>query len=252
MKQIMICAIVLTLLSGCSGGSQTSVSASSTSNATNSSSSTTNSPSTPPPPSPTLTLCEMKIPPEQPSSVRKEATIYPTPPAGYGAVIGWVNATVGNGGTTGKVTVNNLQLWENHNGIRTLLTEKITCPACSDPNDQVWGISLEKSLWQTSSAWAKPNEGTKFVVSEATVLVPVANLPSHVYHLWNTTWPRPATKSGAKYYLQADVMVEGDGIVQIGIDYWQATNGGGNLEAAVSNWYCATPGIQTIKAGAYQ
>ena len=56
-----------------------------------------------------LTPCESKIPTDQPTSVRHEATFYPTPPNGYSAAIGWVNATIGNGGSVGKVNTTSLK-----------------------------------------------------------------------------------------------------------------------------------------------
>jgi len=197
-------------------------------------------------------ICESKIPPEQPPSVRNEINPYPTPPTGYGAVIGWVNATIGSGGTTGKVTVNNLELWEDYNSTKTLLANAIICPSCTNPDDKVWGYTVEKSQWGNRSAWSKPNEGTKFQVQDCAVIAPVGNQPNQVYHFWHTYWPRPETKNGAKYYLTSDVVVEGDAMVQIGIDFWQSTNSGNNIEAAVSNWYCAASGVQSVKAGAYK
>jgi hypothetical protein len=165
--------------------------------------------------------------------------------------MGWVNATLGNGGTTGKVTITNLKLWENINGVKTVIAEKITCPTCSNPDDQVWGFSLDKSLWQVPSAWSKANEGTKFLVSNQSVIAPVASRPSDVYHFWHALWPRPAANTSATYFLTADVFVEGDAMVQIGIDFWQSTSSGTNVEAAVSNWACSSSTAQTIKAGAY-
>lgn len=195
--------------------------------------------------------CQTMIPSEQPYAVRHEANPYPTPPDGYGSVIGWVVATIGNGGSIGGVTVHSLELWENDGGVETLLIDKITCPLC-DENNKVFGYSLPKSQWQNPSAWAKPNEASKFRVVGSAVVVPVSDLPGHVYHFWHVVWPRSATKRGAKYYLIADAAVDGDAMVQIGLDYWERTDGGRNLEAAVSDWHCASPGMQTIKAGAYR
>ncbi|MFZ2949155.1 MAG: PKD domain-containing protein [Desulfuromonadaceae bacterium] len=205
-----------------------------------------------------VTACESKIPSEQPASVRREVTIYSSPPVlgdpsvQYGGVMGWVNATVGTGGTTGTVTVSNLQLWENQNGIKKVLTDKIICPLC-DPVDRVAGYSLDKTFWQDKSVWAnKVNEGTKFLTSGQSVIVPVATLPNDVYHFWHIDWPRPLAKANATYYITADVLVEGDAMVQIGIDFYQTIWAPTNVEAAVSNWACSSADVQTIKAGAYR
>lgn len=196
------------------------------------------------------TLCESMIPPEQPAAVWYEGNPYPTPPEGYSSVIGWVNATLGNGGDVGRITVHSLELWENYHGVETLLVDNIVCQLCDDDN-QVFGFSLPKNQWKNASAWSKDNEATKFDISGSSVIVPVDEHPNDVYHFWNLIWPRNTTKPGATYYLTAEIEVEGDGMIQIGIDYWEYTDSGTNLQAAVSNWYCATDGMQIIQAGAY-
>lgn len=200
-----------------------------------------------------INKCESMIPSQQPRNVTHETNPYPSPPSGYTAVIGWVNATIGTGGAAGSVKVNNLKLWQKVNGTSTLVASKIVCSTCTDPNDRVWGYSLHKDQWQDPLAWwGKSNEGTKFFIDGESVIIPVSNIPDDVYHFWHAVWPRPtAISQRATYYITADVLVEGDAMVQIGIDYCPTTTTGNSLEAAVSNWYCAATNVQTIKAGAY-
>lgn len=206
------------------------------------------------PNNPAQDTCEAMIPPEQPAGVNHESLFYPTPPKDFSAVLGWVNATVGEGGSEGRVTVYNLKVWQNYNQVITLVASSITCQTCYDPNDQVWGYTLDKSLWQNPSAWNRTNEGTKFDVLGSSVIANVGEMPDRVYHFWNTYKDdkRPYALSGARYYVTADVLIEGDAMVQIGLDFYKYQTGGSNVEAAVSDWACASSSVQTLKAGAYK
>jgi hypothetical protein len=198
-------------------------------------------------------LCTANAPSQQPAAVNHETTDYPTPPAGYNAVIAWANATIGeNGPTIGTVTVQFLEIHEKYAGNDNVISSSITCPLC-DSEDHIWGYTLLKTSWQNPSAWSGSNDGNAFAISpEGYVIAPVGNKPLYVYHFWNTIWPRPVTMPGAQYYVKAQVKVEGNAMLQIGLDYWMSPNGGTNVQAATSNWTCAASGWQTVQAGAYK
>lgn len=193
--------------------------------------------------------CEARIPEEQPSSARHATNPYPSPPPGYGAVIGWVNATVGTGCTSGSVRLKSLRLRESLDGCASVIADRIVCDSCDQPDDRVFGFSLPKLLWADPLAWVRPNEGRKFEACGEEVVIPVSDHPDEVYHLWHALWPRPQASPDAIYSIAADVVIEGDALVQIGIDYWPDVEGGASIQAAVSDWRCAATGMQTITAG---
>ena len=147
--------------------------------------------------------CFDKSPTEQPEELKHATTLYPSPPAAYTAVLGWVTAVIGQDkyGTEGSVIVKSLQLWEiTSDGTYRLLTDKITCPTCWEPEDQVWGFLWPKSEWITEDGenWSKPNEGHLFnITPEGYVEAQVDQNPDMIYHFWNVEWPRPsASRAG--------------------------------------------------------
>ncbi|MBI5633818.1 MAG: hypothetical protein HZA15_10105 [Nitrospirae bacterium] len=201
-------------------------------------------------PVPAPNSCDSKIPPEQWPNDRYADVSFAMPPEGYGSIIAWAVVTIGaTGESAGKVTVKGLNLWEVADGKTSLIASSITCPLC-DSNNIVWGFTLEKSLWRVPSAWSKPSEGSEFSISpEGYVVVPAGNHPTRLYHFWNTLWPRPVARQGARYYVTADALIEGNAIMQIGADYWQSPSGGSLVEAMNSDWYCSTSAWQTLSIG---
>ncbi len=200
------------------------------------------------------TCSSASIPTEQPTSVNHETNPYPMPPAGYHAVIAWAQAIVANktSGAKGSVTVQSLQIWERVGSSKKLIASKITCPAC-DSNNQVWGYIVLRSQWRNPSAWSGPNTGSNFAISpEGYVIAPVSKKPLYIYHFWNALWPRPAAQQGARYYVVAKAKIEGNAMLQMGLDFWGSTNGGTNIQGATSKWVCASSLWQDVYAGAYK
>jgi hypothetical protein len=204
-----------------------------------------------------VNACFAKAPIEQPAAVRYQNLNYPKPPVGFenGGVIGWVTA-VNYGTNPGYVLVRKMAVYEvDPNGKRYLVTDKITCPAC-DLDNRVWGYEMPKMLWSDPSAWNRPNHGSVFEVLSGNIIKIPTSSPSQssLFHFWNTTWPRKPVKAGWRYELEGEVIPVGAGMIMFGIDYWTATNGGTNVEAANSPWACAKNGSnwQIIRAGGFR
>jgi hypothetical protein len=202
----------------------------------------------------TSVSCLDKVPNEQAQELRTANYIFPSPPNGFNAVLGWANVVIGKSqfGTEGNVTVKTIELWEVTKGIRRLVTNKITCPQCTLPQDKVFGFLVPKHLWMVRSAWDKENQGQEFTVNaDGSVGIPAELHPDHIYHFWHTDWPRPNALSNSQYYLRAIVEVSGNAMIQVGFDYYGSPDslGYSNIEAANSDWYCAKPGWQEVIAG---
>lgn len=198
--------------------------------------------------------CLDKVPDEQAEELRTARYGLPSPPNQYHAVLGWANVVIGKlqYGTQGTVTVKKMELWEVTNGIRRLVTDKISCPTCSLSQDKVFGYLVPKSQWMDRDAWNRSNQGEEFnVTAEGYVEAPAQNHPDQIYHFWHTDWPRPAAKAESTYYLKVVAQITGNAMIQVGFDYYLEPNSTGisNIQAAYSDWYCAQPGWQEIIAG---
>jgi hypothetical protein len=201
----------------------------------------------------TLNPCFSRAPAEQYEAVRYQNLNYSKPPNGYenGGVIGW-GVAVNYGTNPGYVLVRQLKIWGiDQNKKRYLVTNKLTCSTC-DSENHVWGYDMPRSLWRDPSAWNRKNHGSVFqVLSNGIVKIPTSNQPLDLFHFWNTSWPRAAVNAGWSYELEAEVLPVGAGMIQFGIDYWTATDGGTNIEAANSPWVCAKQGGNwiTVRTG---
>jgi hypothetical protein len=201
----------------------------------------------------TLNPCFTKAPSEQYPEVRYANLNHKKPPSGYenGGVIGWVNA-VNNGTAIGSVLVRSLKIWGiDSNGTRNLVDDKIICDFC-DAENHIWGYDMPRSLWRDPAAWNRSNHGSVFqVIDNAIVKIPTSTQPSDLFHFWNTTWPRAAVNSEWTYEVEAEVLPQGAGMIQIGLDFWSSQDGGINIEAANSQWICAKPDANwiTVRAG---
>ena len=111
---------------------------------------------------------------------------------------------------------------------------------------------MPRSLWRDPAAWNRSNHGSVFqVIDNAIIKIPTSNQRSDLFHLWNATWPRAAVNAGWTYEVEAEVLPQGAGMIQIGLDFWTLKDGGTNIEAANSQWVCAKQGSNwiTVRAG---
>ncbi|MEI7589703.1 MAG: hypothetical protein WCJ49_00050 [Deltaproteobacteria bacterium] len=198
---------------------------------------------------PVINSCFLKAPIEQWENIRYAQTVYSFPPQGYTSVIGWV-VGVNDGSGDGSVILKSLKVYgKDPQGIKHLISDRIICSSCTKPEDKVFGFHIPRSQWQNPNAWLNnPNNATAFdVLSDGSVSIPTSRYPSDVFHLWNTEWPRSTVVSGWTYSVEAEVLPQGSGMIQIGLDFY--TDSGVVLEAAISNWNCSTPNSITVTAG---
>lgn len=196
--------------------------------------------------------CFSKAPKEQWPNKRYAQTIYASPPKGYekGSVIGWVIA-VNSGFGDGSVLLKSLRVYgTDPQGNRHLITDKLICGTCTNPDDVVWGYHMPRSDWRDPGKWNLPSNGTAFdLLENGVVKIPTSENPEDLYHLWNTQWPRASVTLGWVYEVEAEVLPQGAGMIQIGMDFWNRPDGGSNVEAAISNWQCATSDWVVLSAG---
>lgn len=201
----------------------------------------------------TVNPCFANAPVEQYPHIRYANLNYSTPPAGFesGGVIGWLVA-VNNGIGEGSVLVRALRIWGiDPQGTRHLITDDFICESC-DAENQAWGYDMPRSLWRHPEAWTRPNHGSIFHVLENSMIhIPTSNQPLDLFHLWNTVWPRSPVVEGWSYEAEAEVLPQGAGMIQLGLDFWTLRDGGTNIEAANSPWTCSKSDSNwiTIRAG---
>lgn len=189
-----------------------------------------------------LNQCFANAPGEQYPEDHYAGSKNSTPPSGYerGGVIGWMIA-VNNGAGEGSVLLRALRIFGiDQNGTRHLITDEMICEEC-DIDNQIWGYDMPRSLWRTPGAWSRPNHGAVFQMLDSSVIrIPTSDQPLDLFHLWNTVWPRPAVEAGWSYEAEAEVLPQGAGMIQLGLDFWsQRGDGGTNVEAAHSSWICS-------------
>lgn len=212
----------------------------------------------------TLNPCFVNAPQEQPHNDHYAGMKNRTPPAGYenGGVIGWIVA-VNHGTSSGSILLRALRIWEvSPDGARTLLTDEIICKCCG-AIECVGGYRVPRSAW---TAWAPVGDHSDFEIiddlvtdgDQEIVRIPTSDHPDFLFHLWNTTWPRPAVKAGWYYEVEAEVLPQGAGMIHVGLDFWKTPEAipvpGGlamNVEAADSSWICSSgePKWMTVRAG---
>ncbi len=85
--------------------------------------------------------------------------------------------------------------------------------------------------------------------SDATVVFPTSRYHKKVFHAWNTRWPTAKAFSDKQYQVEAEVLIEGAGMVQIGYDFLPETDSGGNThkQGAISFWECSSTAGNWVK-----
>lgn len=176
--------------------------------------------------------------------------LYPTPPPGFQAVIGWAQAvhdTRKSGPST--VEVDWLRLWAVVDGRNVLLAEDDY--AAFDPESRWFGLYLRKPWFGGDVHLQMPvaYEGGFLVFRPSTH-------PDRVWHWWPTEYPRPTVPAGAqRVWFEARVRITGPALVQLGIDFWRtptaqwAGHNINNMQAGVSDWFGEDREWQVISVG---
>ncbi len=183
-------------------------------------------------------------------SIHKSSYVrYRTPPDGFTAVVGWMQAIDIQGqGVSSLVEIDWMRICSTVNGEDTVILED-TFDTGTPAMD--WYGLYDRSPWFAGDRLA---EMPFSVQNSALVIEPGLN-PDRVYHWWNTS--RSTIPGGAsRIWLEARVRITGGAGVQAGIDYWKdltaeyAGPGVNNTEAGASDWYRnSTTEWQTITAG---
>jgi hypothetical protein len=202
-----------------------------------------------------LNSCHTKAPQEQGADKRVANVTHSKPPSGYEGVLAWVNA-VNYGTGAGYGLVRKLNVWGiDPAGGRHLVSNRFVCRDCWNAEDKVFGWSMSKSLWNTGT-WFRPNAAVFEVQNytsayTGTVKIPTATRPTEVFHFWTAQDPRPKANPTWRYEVEAEVLIMGAAMIQIGGDFYTLTAGGINVEAFNSSWVCSIPGNnwQTIRIG---
>jgi len=184
-----------------------------------------------------INSCFDSAPTDQYPEVRFRGMHYQMPPEGFTSAIPWIVA-VNHGVGLGSVRVRAFRLYGvDADGNNQLVTDHMICPAC-DSNNKVWGYNMPKAEWRIPSAWNILPNGSVFGVNNNIVDIPTSNSPDMLFHMWSTDWPRPAARGDWSYFAEAEVLPVGEGMIQIGFDYWDSVTGSIATEGAVSSWVC--------------
>jgi hypothetical protein len=174
---------------------------------------------------------------------------YATPPAGFNAVVGWMQAIDIRGtGAPMRVDVDWMRLHATVNGADTVLLDDSfdTRTAAMD----AYGL-YSRNPWFAGDRLA-PMPST--IELSALVVLPNSS-PDRVFHWWNTS--RSLIPAGTtRVWFEARIRVVGGAGVQAGIDYWRDLTSPyagldvNNTEAGASDWFGnLTADWQTISVG---
>ncbi len=212
-----------------------------------------------------------------------------SPPVGYKGISGWI-AAVNNGRQFGRVSVRSLNIYaiDPQTNNRNVVDSRWAC--WDGKNTGVCyraiggaGYILNRTDWQHQERWdlkvqylssygygstqgmadpidfanSNDNDPSHRIVSildDGTVIFPTSTYPTKLFHAWNTRWPTVEALQNIKYQIEAEVLVEGEGMIQIGYDFLPETNSGGNThtQGAISFWECSSTAGNWVKIRAGQ
>lgn len=174
---------------------------------------------------------------------------YATPPVGFTAAVGWMQAIdILGTGATSTVEVDWMRVHAVVNGIDTIILE--------DTFDVHTGAMDGYGLYSRNPWFAGDKLAVMpFTISNGTLMLNPGANPNRVYHWWNTS--RCLIDPGTtRVWFEARVRVSGGAGVQAGLDYWKdlsapyAGHNVNNTEAGTSNWYGnSTAEWQVISVG---
>lgn len=179
-------------------------------------------------------------------------------PAGYAAMVGWVNATTAvpcsdETAVTPRIEIRKLRLIAQHTDGREDIIAEI------DPRESKHFVGR---LFPRLPAWFGETEGHNEAaiakVSGDRLDLEIGQAPLRVYHAW--TEPRILIDPADRHFLEIEANITETARLQFGIDYWRDLNGdytgwdgtcaaSANCEGWVSDWYGNTYGaFQTFRA----
>ncbi len=184
-------------------------------------------------------------------SPRKTAYFrYPTPPEGFSAVLGWMQAiNIYGTGEPSEVEVDWMRLHAvlNDGSDIVLLEDDFDNEL---PSYWYFGLYL-RDPWFGDDDYHEP---MPFLVEDSSLIISPNTDPDRVFHWWTDRVDVP--EDVERIWLEARVRISGLCGVQAGIDYWRnldaewAGDNGNNIEAGASDWYGnSTTDWQVISVG---
>ena len=212
-----------------------------------------------------------------------------SPPLGYKGITGWIGA-VNNGSNFGQVSVRSLNIYavDPITKNRELVDSRWACWDGNNTGDCYRalggaGFILSRKDWQCEKGkcWdlkqqystiygsgspdgkgdpidyanSNDHDATHKIVTvlkDGTVIFPTSDYPTKVFHAWNTRWPAVETLPNKQYQVEAEVLIEGEGMIQIGYDFLPETTSGGvaHKQGAISFWECSSTAGNWVKVRA--
>jgi hypothetical protein len=167
---------------------------------------------------------------------------HPTPPPGFAAVTGWMQAIDIRGqGEPSTVEVDWMRLHATVNGADVVLLEDLF--ASPNPAMEWYGL-YRRDPWFAGD-WL---ESMPFDLQGGAMILQPGLRPDRVFHWWNTAPAQNVTRAlvpagTSRIWFEARARIAGGAGVQAGIDYWKdltAPYAGvnvNNTEAGASDWY---------------
>jgi hypothetical protein len=182
-------------------------------------------------------------------SVHKTAYYrYPTPPSGFTAIVGWMQAIdILGTGSPSTVEVDWMRVHVTVNGMDTILFEDTFD---SSTPDMDWYGLYSRNPWFAGDRLAV----MPFSLQNSTLFMEPSLHPNRIFHWWSTSRSLiPANAS--RVWFEARVRITGGAGVQAGIDYWKDLTASddideSNTEGGASDWYGnSTNDWQIVSAG---
>ena len=186
------------------------------------------------------------VPADVPLLVRQQYVAYSVNPAGYNFAVPWITAIHDERSTeSSTVEVEHLRLY-----CQTSSGLIVTSQYNYDDG------RFEGGLWQRRPRWFESGFvrtlTPRFSTPPGTVSFSPSDTPTAAWHPYgprfeNASDTTRVPNSASRCWTEAVVKITGRALVQAGLDYWETAGGDRKIEGAVSDWYFAAQGWQTIR-----
>ncbi len=180
------------------------------------------------------------------------------PPSGFGVILIWGQSATLKGGQAqtekALVTIDYMKTIEEIGTTRTVLnTEEYNYSNKTYTTNEA-GLYVRYPIWFDTAVHDFHSKASNMIATNGFLTINVSQTPDSIIHWWI---PRVLVKSGAKYYTEVKLKVEGKCAVQFGADFWRDLNvefnhydrdciTSNNCEAWVSNWVGDTKGVYIV------
>lgn len=170
---------------------------------------------------------------------------FASPPYGFRSATPWLNVVhdAGNAGTS-TVEIDYIRLIGRVNGVDQVLSA----------NEYADGVFSGQIAMRTPW-YGEPIENLQGRVANGILVIRPSDKRNRVWHPYLELYPRADIRNATNVRMEVRFRITGAARVQAGLDYWQYPDGKTNhddpsrrrlVEAAVTDWYCASAGWQTV------